>query len=166
MTSGSSWSDAFIHQLAADKELRDAFVADQVRNRIALMVRAIREQAPREWTQKQLGDAAGGKPQSVISRIENPDYGKYNLQTLLEIAAAFDVPLIVDFPEWDDWLRRIKAVRKADLERRSFSSPDLLSQCKPSCTGNVHSLFDRSAKITSATKGNTFEYSRPNEIAL
>ncbi len=34
MTSGSHWSEAFIRQLA-DKELRDEYAADQVRNHIA-----------------------------------------------------------------------------------------------------------------------------------
>ena len=150
MTSGSAWSEEFIRQLASNKELRDEFVADQVRARLGLMVRALREQPPREWTQAQLGEAMG-KPQSVISRIENPDYGKHNLQTLLEVAAAFDVPLLIDFPEWDDWFRRIKVVRKADLERRSFDEGQLIAQTRVApCTGNVvafHDMHERNSVV-------------------
>jgi len=39
--------------------------------------------------------------------MENPDYGKYSITTLLELAAAFDVALVVRFApfsellEWD-----------------------------------------------------------------
>jgi transcriptional regulator with XRE-family HTH domain len=148
MTSGSSWSENFIRQLAGDKEMRDEFVADQVRSRLGLMIRALREQEPRCWSQKQLGEAMGGKPQSVVSRIEDPDYGKHSLQTLLEVAAAFDVPLLVDFPEWDDWFRKVKCVRKSDLERRSFDEDQLITQTKPTCTGNVSHIYGMGASVT------------------
>lgn len=157
MTSGSSWSESFVRQLASDKELRDEFVADQVRSRIGLMVRAMREQEPRHWTQKELGEAMD-KPQSVVSRVENPDYGKHSLQTLLEIASAFDVPLIVDFPEWEDWFRRIKAVRKADLERRPFNAENLIAQTKPIETaGNVSSIFDAMPISVTGTNADAFK---------
>ncbi len=43
----------------------------------------------------------------MISRYENPDYGRYLISTLLDLAAAFDVALVVHFApfselvEWD-----------------------------------------------------------------
>src|SRR4051812_4014159 len=126
MTSGSPWSEGLIRQIADDKEERDAFAADQVRVRLAEMIRTLREQPNRQWTQSELG-ARMGKPQSVVSRIEDPEYGKLALQTLFDVAAAFDLPLWIDFPEWEEWLRRISEVRPSALYRRGFNPDGLIS---------------------------------------
>ena len=136
MTSGWPWSEQFVRQLS-DKEIRDEFVADQVRTRIALMIRALREQEDRGWSQTELGEYAG-KTQSVVSRIEDPDYGRLSLQTLLDVAAAFDLPLIVDIPEWDDWFRWMPDVSKAALHRTGFNEDQLIEQ--------LHNFADGIAK--------------------
>jgi len=123
MPYGSPWSEAFVNDLA-DKEFRDEFVADQIRTRIALLIRALREQKDRDWSQAELGRQMG-KPQSVISRLEDPDYGKLSLQTLLETAAAFGLPLWIDIPEWEDWLRYIRDVPNSNTRRASFNKAKL-----------------------------------------
>jgi transcriptional regulator with XRE-family HTH domain len=129
MSFGLPWSDEFVRQLT-DKEVRDEFVADQIRTRIALLIRALREQKEREWTQTELGRRAG-KPQNVISRIEDPDYGKMSFQTLLEVAAAFDLPVWVDIPEWEDWFQKIKDVPNSQTARASFNERRLLEKPAP-----------------------------------
>jgi hypothetical protein len=126
MTYGLPYSKGFIHDLS-DKEIRDEFVADQIRTRIALLVRTLREQPERDWSQAELGKEMR-KPQNVISRLEDPDYGKMTLQTLLDVAAAFNLPLWIDMPEWGDWLKKIRDVPAKGFKRTSFDADRLIQQ--------------------------------------
>ena len=46
------------------------------------------------------------KPQSVISRLENTDYGSLSVNTLLDITKSMDVALLVQFVSYPDFLER------------------------------------------------------------
>jgi transcriptional regulator with XRE-family HTH domain len=59
---------------------------------IADEIRALRG----NLSQKEFGMIIG-KPQSVISRLENAGYGKVNLQTLLDIAEKCRKNLVIKF---------------------------------------------------------------------
>lgn len=114
----SSWTRDFVGQLS-DREFRHAYMTDQVRTHIALAIRILREQ--NGWSQTELGKRCD-KPQSWISKLEDPEYGKVSLQTLFEIAEVFDLPLLVQFPEWSDWLRRMKDQSRQNFEKSSFDA--------------------------------------------
>ena len=83
-----------IAQSLSDKAYRDAFVAQEIATVIPYQTRAIR--LARGWTQKDIGDRAGMK-QETISLLENPNYARVTIRTLLRLASAFDVGLLVRF---------------------------------------------------------------------
>ncbi len=76
------------------KEYRDSFVAEHIFGRLPLKILALRE--ARGLSQKELGDKIG-VAQTWVSKLEDPNYGKLTLSTLLRIASAFDVGIEVDF---------------------------------------------------------------------
>lgn len=160
MLSGSNFSSDFVAQFE-DKEFRDAFVADRVKLRIAMLIKNLREQEGREWSQKELGDRAD-KLQSVISRLEDPDYGKMTLQTLLEVSAAFDLPLFVDIAEWRDWFKGTSDFSKAALERTSFEEADLTEPPIEEAQGSDMPTFRVPGPLTSANR-NDMDQRKPSE---
>lgn len=88
----------------ADKKYRNLYVASQVNKGIPYQLRALR--AARGMTQADLAEIAGTK-QTVISRIENKGAGNLSVKTLLKLAEAFDVALVVRFEPIDrliNWL--------------------------------------------------------------
>lgn len=78
----------------ANKSYRDAFVAEQIFSRLPLKIRCLREEQGK--TQQQLGDVAG-MAQTWVSKLEDPNYGKLTIATLLKVASALDVALKIDF---------------------------------------------------------------------
>lgn len=93
-----------------DRAYRALFVETQIETIIPFQIRALR--AKKGWTQKQLAKEAG-MAQARISILENVSYeGAVNVKTLVKLAAAFDVGLIVrfaPFSEVADWSTRISS---------------------------------------------------------
>lgn len=115
----------------ADKEYRDAFVEANLRNGIAFQIRAIRKR--QGLSQRELGDKMG-RPQNVISRIEDPSYGKLTLQTLLATAQALDVGLSVRFVAFSELANSVVDVSDDALAVPSFEEEalDQITRRRPS----------------------------------
>lgn len=83
-----------IQESLAEKEYREALAVEHVNTTLAIQIRKMREH--NQWSQSDLAERLG-KHQETISQWENPDYGRYSISTLKELASAFDVALLVKF---------------------------------------------------------------------
>jgi transcriptional regulator with XRE-family HTH domain len=104
-------------QKLRQKNYRDAYVAEHVRRGIAHQIRALRDQ--RKWNQGRLSQLLG-KPQSVVSRLEDPSYGKVTVQTLLELASVFDVALQVRFISYSSFLQQTRDLTISSMKVAGF----------------------------------------------
>jgi transcriptional regulator with XRE-family HTH domain len=120
-------SDRFADELAAGEDVRNAFVGAQLRSFITNQIRTLRAQ--HGFSQEELAKSLNTS-QSTIARLENRDYGKFSLNTLLELAQAFDVALIVEFAEFPDFLLRTKNMSERALARSKFARKSLDFLCR------------------------------------
>ena len=101
----------------ANRGFRRAFLEENIKTGIAFQVRALREK--NKWSQPKLGERAG-KTQSVISRIEDPNYGNFTIRTLLDLARAFDVALLVKFVSYSQLITELKDLSPKALAVSSY----------------------------------------------
>jgi hypothetical protein len=82
------------------KAYRHSYVASHTRQFLARQMREFRGgQAQTEFGNKI------GKQQTVVSRLEDPNYGKWTLQTLFDVARSLDVAVLVRFVDFPTFLR-------------------------------------------------------------
>jgi transcriptional regulator with XRE-family HTH domain len=98
--------------LGKSKSYRDAYLTGHVRAGIAYQIQALREQGG--LSQNAFAKKVG-TTQSVISRLENPDYGKVTVQTLLQVAVALNIALFIRFCSYLDFLAAIDDVSPSAL---------------------------------------------------
>ena len=79
-----------------DKKYRDAFVSELINIGMPFQIKALREQKERKWTQSDLGKHAK-MAQGRISILESPNNEGLAIKTLLRLASAFDIGLMVRF---------------------------------------------------------------------
>jgi len=160
------------HNRAAlrDKEFRDAYVDGHVKSYIPFQLRAIREKMG--LTQKAFAERIG-KPQSVVSRLENTEYGKVTVQTLLDIARGVDVALVVKFASFREFLATyddlsaeamaVEPYSAAEIADLSLAPPDTARKEGPkrssnyggglATIGSVVTATNPSATVTDVSRG-------------
>lgn len=146
-------------KLAKSKKYREEFVASQVKRGIPFQIRTLMKQ--KEFSQETLAGFSG-LTQGVISRAANPDYGNLTLNTVIRIAAGFDVAFIgqfVPFSKLDKWFINLSEdamrVPTFDEENDSFKegsnivSIDTNSRIGIQAPATVGNILPPSSKDTS-----------------
>ena len=100
------------------EDYRTSYMSGRVRTSIALQIRQLRETS--SMSQADLADRIGTR-QSAISRLENTEYGRASVQTLLDIANALDVALIVRFGSYDEFVSQHGNMAPNALSAETFS---------------------------------------------
>jgi transcriptional regulator with XRE-family HTH domain len=108
-------------KLKNNKTYRDAYVAEHIKTSVPLQIRHLREK--HALTQAQLADKAK-TTQTVIARLEDPNYGNLTLNSLLKIASAFDIGLLVKFVPFSQLVLELQ-----DLSPKALSVKSFLEEC-------------------------------------
>ncbi len=97
-----------------NREFRQIYYAEHISTALPMQTRELRKK--RQLSQAALADLVG-TDQKNISNWENPNYEyKPQIGTLMRLAEAFDVPLIVRFGSWEevwDWEHNISPQKLA-----------------------------------------------------
>jgi len=103
-----------------DKRYRDGYVAAHTRQVLAKQMREFRGSMPQmEFA------AAIGKRQTMVSRLENPNYVGWTLSTMFEIARKLDVAVFVRFVDFATFLRLSEDMSDNALRPRGYNQVDL-----------------------------------------
>ncbi len=99
--------DSIWRKFSKSKRYREEFVAAQAKKIIPVQIRRLLKR--QGISQETLAERAG-LTQGVVSRAANPEYGNLTLNTIIKIAAGFDVAFVgrfVPFTELDRWFSEL-----------------------------------------------------------
>ena len=133
--------------------MRNAYLSAQTRTHLSYQIRTIRCQ--RGWSQEEFAKRLDTS-QSAVSRMEDHQYGKQNLQTLIQVANTFDCGLLVQFVPYDEFIRKTDDLSRETLEVSEFNEAALIPLSEnqvPSVT--VSSSLDESFKLVATNTGLT-----------
>ena len=105
-------------KLASSREYREAFVASFLKRYIPFQIRTIRKK--RGMSQPALALEAK-ITQGVISRAEDPDYGNLTFNTVLRIAAGFDLAFVGKFVRFSEFQKIIDEMSEDALDLPGFA---------------------------------------------
>ncbi len=101
---------------------RRAFADSNVGVQIAAQLHALR--VSRKLSQEKLAKLIG-MGQARISLSEHPEYQKYNIKTLKQFAAFYDVALDVRFVSFKEFVKRIVNQKPEDLAPSPFDETEV-----------------------------------------
>jgi transcriptional regulator with XRE-family HTH domain len=136
-----------VKQLFESKKFRDAYVYEHVRNGIPFQIRALRKD--RNWSQLELAEAANTS-RTVITRIEDPNYGKLTIKTLLQIASAFNVALLIKFVPFSRLVREYEDVSWQALGVKSVADKEEVAKLEAWASGQSIDLLASLKQQTAA----------------
>jgi transcriptional regulator with XRE-family HTH domain len=122
----------------AAKKYRDGYLQSRVRGFIAYQIQALREKLG--LTQAEFAELTG-KKQSTISRLEDTEYGKVSVQTLLDIACATNVALVVKFASYPDFLDQTRNMSLEALQPRTIQESLSERQSLSHAGGSAYRYF-------------------------
>lgn len=103
-----------VRRLLKDKRIREHYLDTFIKEHIAMQIKAARKQRD-GLSQQKLAEQTGTK-QSAISRMEDGNYGKMSIPTLLKLASKFEIALFVEFMPWNKFLRKTETLDPDRLE--------------------------------------------------
>lgn len=137
-----------------DSEYRHQFIEELINVGIAFQIKGLRNR--QHLKQSDLARQLDVK-QPLVSAWENPNYGKYSLSTLRELAKAFDVGLLVRFVSFHTLVDlevnltndTIAPPSFAEEEKDQFAS--FITNIKGKINVDANSTIDSAKKPTSDT---------------
>ena len=117
-----------------DKAYREQIVTEQAKRAIPFQIRALL--ASRGYSQKVLAERAG-LHQGAVSRAADLDYGNLTLNTIVRLAAGFDVAFVgefVPFSRFVDYMNRLPTLGDGRQSGTS-DSPSILNASPESAVG-------------------------------
>lgn len=139
-----------------DPEFRKQLIDEHINVGIPFQIRALRDR--QQLTQTRLAELLGSKrKQPLISQWEDPNYGKYTLETLKDLAKAFDVGLLVRFVPFStliDWTINLTSDVIAPPsfgEEEQYRIPALVTPSRDLKAVDANSMFDFVNKLVPGT---------------
>ena len=99
-----------------DREFRANYMAHRLRTFLADQIRGLRG----DMSQTRFGRLIG-KPQSVVSRLEDEEYGRITVQTLIDIASRLDIAFLGRFVDFPAFLRATLDVPESSMIPKPYN---------------------------------------------
>ena len=159
-------------KLARSKRYREEFVAQHAKQAIPFQIRALMKQLG--LTQAELASRAR-LTQGAVSRAADPSYGNLTINTLVRIAAGFDIAFVgrfvpfSDLPPWFDRLYEtsfhVKPFNQEDEEYLAAEAAAVDPQTIPVSLLNEMQCLGGDTKLETGSLAGSSELTLPNEVA-